>query len=443
MTTQAGEWLLARGGRPGGTVRVAGDKSISHRAIMLGALAEGETRITGFLAGEDCLATLAAFRAMGVSIDGPANGRVVVQGVGLHGLQAPARSLDMGNSGTSMRLLAGLLAGQRFATELTGDASLCRRPMGRVVAPLRDMGGSLTAAGEGDRPPLHIEPAAGLRGLHYALPVASAQVKSAVLLAGLYADGETCVTEPAPTRDHTERMLAAFGYPLRREAATVCLDGGGRLVGTEIRVPGDLSSAAFFLVAAAITPGAELLIEEVGTNPTRRGALDILLAMGADITVEAERTQGGEPVADLRVRGGELHGIEIPSDLVPLAIDEFPVLFVAAAAARGRTVLRGAAELRVKESDRIQTMADGLRNLGVAAEALEDGIIIDGGPITGGEVRADGDHRVAMAFAVASLVASGPVAISGAEAIRTSFPDFLDVAARAGLDFQPMEEGSA
>jgi len=443
MTTQAGERLLARGGRPGGTVRVAGDKSISHRAIMLGALADGETRIRGFLTGEDCLATLAAFRSMGVTIEGPEDGRVWVEGVGLHGLQTPSGPLDMGNSGTSMRLLAGLLAGQAFPTELTGDASLCQRPMGRVVGPLRDMGARLSALGEGERPPLRIEPAPALRGMHYAMPVASAQVKSAVLLAGLYAEGETCVTEPAPTRDHTERMLAAFGYALRRNGATVCLEGGGRLTGAEIRIPGDLSSAAFFLVAGAVVPGCELIIEGVGTNPTRRGALDILLEMGADIAVEGERTEGGEPVADLRVRGGELRGIEIPPELVPLAIDEFPVLFVAAAAARGRTVLRGAEELRVKESDRIQTMADGLRALGVAAEPLEDGIIIDGGSLSGGRVRAFGDHRVAMAFAIASVVANGPVEIEGAEAIRTSFPDFLEVAAQAGLDIEPIKEGGA
>ena len=444
MTESAADRLRARGGLPQGTVRVAGDKSISHRAVMFGALAEGETRISGFLAGEDCLATLAAFRRMGVTIDGPDGaGRVRIDGVGLNGLQAPDGPLDMGNSGTSMRLMAGLLAGQGFSSELTGDASLCNRPMGRVVEPLTQMGARLRAQGEGGRPPLRIEPAGDLRGIHYHLPVASAQVKSAVLLAGLYAAGETCVTEPAPTRDHTERMLAAFGYPVRRDGGRVCLDGRGRLTGTELAVPGDLSSAAFFLVAAAITPGAELTIEGVGVNPTRRGALDILQAMGADIREANPRTLGGEPVADLAVRGGGLRGIDIPADLVPLAIDEFPVLFVAAAAATGRTVLRDAAELRVKESDRIRVMADGLQALGGQAEPLSDGIVIDGGPLAGGRVEAHGDHRVAMAFAVASLVADGPIEIGGAAAIRTSFPDFLEVAAKAGLHVEPMtEEGS-
>ena len=440
MTRPADEWLIARGGRPGGTIRVPGDKSISHRAVMLGALAEGETRVSGFLAGEDCLATVGAFRAMGVAIDGPAEGRVTLHGVGRRGLAPPETPLDMGNSGTSMRLLAGLMAGQAFSSELTGDASLCKRPMGRVVEPLAEMGARITALGEGGRPPLRIEPARELHGIRYSLPVASAQVKSAVLLAGLYANGETCVTEPAPTRDHTERMLEAFGYPVQRQGGRVCLEGGHRLTAVEdLAIPGDLSSAAFFLVAAAITPGAELTIEGVGVNPTRRGALDILTAMGARIEEDNPRTLGGEPVADLRVRGSALRGIEIPAHLVPLAIDEFPVLFVAAAAARGRTVLRGAAELRVKESDRIATMAEGLGGLGVAAEALEDGIVIDGGRIRGGVVSAHGDHRVAMAFAVAALAAEDPVEIGDAAAIRTSFPEFLDVARAAGMDVEPSD----
>jgi 3-phosphoshikimate 1-carboxyvinyltransferase len=442
MTHNAGECLRAHGGMPRGTVKVAGDKSISHRAVMFGALAEGATTISGFLAGEDCLATLAAFQRMGVTIDGPDPvGNVRVEGVGLHGLRRPDGPLDMGNSGTSMRLMAGLLAGQTFDSELTGDASLCNRPMGRVAEPLGRMGAAVEALGEGGRPPLRIHPAGGLKGIHYHLPVASAQVKSAVLLAGLYAQGTTCVTEPAPTRDHTERMLTAFGYPLERDGATVCLAGGARLTATDLAVPGDLSSAAFFLVAAAITPGAALTIEGVGTNPTRRGVLDILQTMGADIREANPRTLGGEPVADLVVRGGTLKGIEIPPDLVPLAIDEFPVLFVAAAAADGRTVLREAAELRVKESDRIQVMADGLQALGVAADPLEDGIIIDGGPMSGGRVEALGDHRVAMAFAVASLVAGGPIEIGGAAAIRTSFPDFLAVAEQAGLHLEAITEG--
>ncbi|MEF8792718.1 3-phosphoshikimate 1-carboxyvinyltransferase [Thiohalorhabdus sp.] len=443
MSSQAGERLVARGGLPCGRVRVAGDKSISHRAAMFGALAEGETRITGFLAGEDCLATLTAFRRMGVATEGPdTGGNLRIAGVGLDGLQPPEEPLAMGNSGTSMRLLAGLLAGQHFPTVLTGDASLRNRPMNRVAEPLTRMGARIRAEGEGGRPPLRIEPAPDLKGRHHVLEVASAQVKSALMLAGLYADGETCVTEPAPTRDHTERMLAAFGYPISRDGATVCLDGGGRLGGTDLAIPGDLSSATFFLVAAAIIPGAELTIEEVGINPTRRGGLDILRAMGADIREANPRTLGGEPVADLEVRGGRLHGINIPTQTVPLAIDEFPALFVAAAAAEGRTVLREAEELRVKESDRIQVMAYGLQALGVAAEPLADGIVIDGGAMSGGKVDAHGDHRVAMAFAVASVVAEGPIEVTGAEAIRTSFPDFLDVVERAGLRVATITEGS-
>ncbi|MFA9462338.1 3-phosphoshikimate 1-carboxyvinyltransferase [Thiohalorhabdus methylotrophus] len=441
MTTdKRDDRLTARGGSVQGTVQVAGDKSISHRAIMIGALADGVTRVEGFLAGEDCLATLAAFRSMGVRIEGPDAGRVTIHGVGREGLRAPEAPLDMGNSGTSMRLLAGLLAAQPFPSELTGDESLRRRPMGRVVSPLTSMGGQVAALGEEGRPPLRISPVGSLKGINYELPVASAQVKSAILLAGLYADGETCVTEPAPTRDHTERMLSAFGYPVRREGSRACLQGGARVQAADLSIPGDLSSAAFFLVAAAMVPGSDLLLEGVGINPTRRGALDILLAMGAHIELQNERTHGGEPVADLRVRGGELRGIEIPSHLVPLAIDEFPAIFVAAAAAEGRTVLRDAAELRVKESDRIQTMADGLQALGIAAVPLEDGLVIDGGPISGGRVDAHGDHRVAMAFAVASIAASGPISISGAAAIRTSFPDFLEVARAVGLRIEAENE---
>jgi 3-phosphoshikimate 1-carboxyvinyltransferase len=435
--SEAAEVLVARGGTPQGCITVPGDKSISHRAVMFGALAEGTTEVSGFLAGADCLATLEAFRAMGVSVEGPSEDRLTIHGVGLHGLQAPAAPLDVGNSGTSMRLLAGLLAGQAFASELTGDESLLRRPMGRVADPLNAMGARVAPQGEGGRPPLAITPAEILHGIDYELPVASAQVKSAVLLAGLYAEGRTCTTEPAPTRDHTERMLAAFGYALERPGERrACLSGGGCLTAGELAVPADLSSAAFFLVAAAMTPGAELTVEAVGVNPTRRGVLDILAAMGADLHEDNPRTLGGEPVADIRVRGGGLRGITIPEDLVPLAIDEFPALFVAAAAAEGVTELRGAAELRVKESDRIAVMAEGLQALGIAAEPLEDGIRIQGGLLRGGEVDARGDHRVAMAFAVASTLADGPVVVRDAANVATSFPGFVDTAARAGLTIE-------
>ncbi len=419
------------GGRLSGTVRLPGDKSISHRAVMLGAIAEGVTEVSGLLEGKDVLATIAAFRAMGVNIEGPRQGRLTVHGVGLQGLRAPQRPLDLGNSGTSMRLLAGLLAGQPFTSVLTGDASLSRRPMGRVITPLTQMGASI--CGRDGRPPLTI---AGrrLRGIDYELPVASAQVKSCVLLAGLYADGETCITEPAPTRDHTERMLRALGYPLASPApGRWCLHGGGRLRSVSITVPADISSAAFFLAGAAMTPGSQLLLPGVGVNKTRTGVLNILHAMGADIEVLREREVGGEPVADLFVRGGALRGVTIEPDQVPLAIDEFPAIFVAAATAQGETVLRGAAELRVKESDRIQAMAEGLQRLGIDARPLPDGMVIRGGNLQGGCVDSHGDHRIAMAFAMAALVAQGVIEVRDCANVATSFPNFVGLAAEAGL----------
>ena len=333
------------GGSLQGNVRVAGDKSISHRSIMLGAIGEGVTRITGFLEGEDSLATLNAFRAMGVTIDGPDAGKVEVQGVGLHGLKAPSGALDLGNSGTSMRLLSGLLAGQAFDVELVGDQSLMSRPMRRVTEPLAKMGAQITTTENGTAP-LKIKGGQSLKGIDYRMPVASAQVKSCLLLAGLYASGRTCVTEPAPTRDHTERMLSGMGYPVDVAQATVCVQGEGHLEAIAIDVPADISSAAFFLVGASIAPGSDLLLQHVGINPTRTGVLNILKLMGADIEVLNPRDVGGEPVADLRVRSARLRGIDIPVEQVPLAIDEFPALFVAAACAEGRTVLTGAEELQ-------------------------------------------------------------------------------------------------
>jgi 3-phosphoshikimate 1-carboxyvinyltransferase len=429
---------VSPGGALRGRVRVPGDKSISHRSIMLGALAQGETRVTGFLEGEDSLATLAAFRAMGVRIDGPDQGRVTVYGVGLHGLRAPDGPLYLGNSGTSMRLMSGLLAGQPFTTVLTGDASLSGRPMQRVVDPLTRMGARIETT-EGGTAPLTIHGGARLAGIDYAMPVASAQVKSSLLLAGLYAQGTTCVTEPAPTRDHTERMLAGMGYPVRRDGARACLDGGGGLSAIDIEVPADISSAAFFLVGASIAPGSDLLLEHVGMNPTRTGIIDILRRMGASIEVNHARDVGGEPVADLRVRTADLHGIDIPPGLVPLAIDEFPVIFVAAACAAGRTVLTGAEELRVKESDRIQVMADGLQALGVQAQPTPDGMIIEGGPIGGGGVDSHGDHRIAMAFAMAALRAGDMIEISDCANVNTSFPGFVALASGAGLAIRPGE----
>jgi 3-phosphoshikimate 1-carboxyvinyltransferase len=433
-------FLANPGGKLSGRIRVPGDKSMSHRSIMLGSLAEGTTQVEGFLEGEDALATIQAFRDMGVVIEGPHHGRVTVHGVGLRGLKAPAGPLYMGNSGTSMRLLSGLLAAQPFDTTLTGDASLSKRPMNRVAKPLRVMGAVIETGPEG-RPPLTIRGGQRLSGMNYEMPMASAQVKSCLLLAGLYAAGTTSVTEPAPTRDHTERMLRGFGYPVTVEGSTASVESGHKLTATHIEVPADISSAAFFLVAGSIAEDSELVLEHVGINPTRTGVIDILKLMGGDITLENQREVGGEPVADIRVRSAKLKGIDIPEDLVPLAIDEFPVLFVAASVAEGRTVLRGAEELRVKESDRIQVMADGLLTLGVKAEPTPDGIIIEGGSMGGGEVWAHGDHRIAMAFSVASLRATAPIRIHDCANVATSFPNFLALSAQVGL--RVAEEGKA
>ncbi len=432
MTTNSVTFKALPGGEVRGDIRVPGDKSISHRSIMLGALADGITEVEGFLEGEDSLATLQAFRDMGVVIEGPNRGRVRIYGAGMNGLKAPAAPLYLGNSGTAMRLFAGILAGQSFDTVLTGDESLTKRPMGRVADPLRKMGAAIETA-EAGRPPLKIKGGQSLRGIHYDMPMASAQVKSCLLLAGLYASGETSVTEPAPTRDHTERMLRGFGYAVRCSGATAAVEGGGRLSSTRIDVPADISSAAFFLVAASITPGADLTLRHVGVNPTRIGVINILRAMGGDIEVLNERLVGGEPVADLRVRHAPLKGIDIPEDQVPLAIDEFPVLFVAAVCAEGETRLRGAEELRVKESDRIQVMADGLVNVGVQTEVLPDGIVIRGSTIQGGVIDSHGDHRIAMAFSVAALRAQGEITIKDCANVATSFPNFVELAQEVGM----------
>jgi 3-phosphoshikimate 1-carboxyvinyltransferase len=429
------QYKVAPGGRLQGRVRVAGDKSISHRSVMLGSLAEGVTRVTGLLEGEDVLCTLAAFRAMGVQAKGPDQGRLTIQGVGLHGLRPPAQPLDMGNSGTAMRLMAGILAGQAFDSVLVGDESLSKRPMKRVSDPLGQMGARIGTE-EGGRPPLRIHGGQRLRGIEYRMPMASAQVKSSLLLAGLYAEGETVVTEPAPTRDHTERMLRGFGYDVSVKGATRCVRGGGQLKACDVDVPADISSAAFFLVGASIAPGSELVLEHVGINPTRTGVLDILRLMGADIVLLNPREAGGEPVADLRVRHASLKGIEIPRELVPLAIDEFPILFIAAAAASGETVLAGAEELRVKESDRIAVMARGLKSLGVEARETPDGIVIRGGRLRGGTIDSHGDHRIAMSFAIAALVAEGAITVRDCKNVDTSFPGFAGLARRVGLDLQ-------
>ena len=422
---------LSPGGKLSGRLRVPGDKSISHRAVMFAALASGTSRIEGFLDGADCLATLNAFRDLGVTarVEGA---RVSVDGLGVRGLRAAEGSLDLGNSGTSMRLMAGILAGQSFDTVLTGDASLSRRPMRRVVDPLTRMGARIRA-GEDGTAPLHISSSDGLSAIDYDSPVASAQVKSAILLAGLYADGETRVREPQASRDHTERMLTSFGAVVESRPGYAAIRGGQQLSAMRVIVPADISSAAFFLVGASIAPGSDLLLEQVGMNPTRTGVIEILRRMGASIEVESEGEFGGEPVADLRVRGAELHGIDVPEPLVPSAIDEFPALFVAAACAQGVTRVTGAAELRVKESDRIGTMVDGLRQLGVDAEGTEDGALIRGGTIGSAQLHSHGDHRVAMAFAMAGLRAGGEIRIDDCDNVNTSFPGFAALAASAGL----------
>lgn len=425
------DWIAAPGSALSGTVRAPGDKSVSHRAVMLAALADGTSRIDGFLEGGDTRTTVAVFEQLGVRIETPASGKRIVHGVGIDGLRASDAPLDCGNAGTAMRLLAGLLAGQDFDSTLVGDASLSRRPMGRVVEPLSRMGARIESAD--GCPPLRIAGVGRLRAIDYTLPVASAQVKSALLLAGLTAQGETCVREPHPTRDYTERMLRAFGVALAFGPGHARLRGGQRLHATDVVVPGDFSSAAFLLVAATLVPGSELRIQGVGMNPRRTGLLRVLQAMGADIAVHDVGEAGGEPLADLVVRHAPLRGIEVPVRLVPDMIDEFPALFVAAACATGDTLIRGAAELRVKESDRIATMATGLRRLGIMVDETPDGATIHGGRLHGGGVESHGDHRVAMAFAVAAQCARGEVRVGDVANVATSFPGFEALARSAGF----------
>ena len=432
-------FIIEPGGSLNGTLRVPGDKSISHRAVMLGAIAEGRTEVSGFLEGDDAMATLAAMRALGVAIDGPRAGRLGIEGVGRHGLRPAASALDLGNSGTSMRLFSGLLAGQRFATRLLGDQSLMRRPMRRVTGPLGQMGATIRTGPDGTAP-LSIEPVAALQGIDYAMPVASAQVKSALLIAGLYAEGRTRVTEPAVSRDHTERMLRAFGADVAVDGPQVSVTGSAPMRAGPVVVPGDVSSAAFFLVGASIAGGGSITLTNVGLNPTRTGVIDILRRMGARIHVDADETDAGEPVGTLTVEPADLRGIDIPPELVPLAIDEFPAVFIAAACATGETTLSGAEELRVKESDRIAVMAEGLTALGIEAEPRHDGIRIVGGSIRGGRVAARGDHRIAMAFAMAGLAADGPITIDGCAEVDTSFPGFVELARGAGLRIRSEED---
>lgn len=464
-TAMSASYIITPSNTVSGTITIPGDKSISHRSIMLGSLATGVTQVTGFLEGEDALATLQAFRDMGVSIEGPDNGKLTIHGVGMHGLKPSKIPLYMGNSGTSMRLLSGILAAQPFDSVLTGDTSLNKRPMERVAAPLRMMGAVIQSTGHSGTAPLSItgRDTVGkpLQGIAYDMPVASAQIKSCLLLAGLWSEGTTTVTQPEVSRDHTERMLSAFGYPVTVEGNRISVTGGGTLTGGDIAVPADISSAAFFMVAAAISQGSELTLTQVGINPTRTGILDILKLMQADISLSNETHVGGEPVADITIRSSNLQGIEIPEYLVPLAIDEFPVLFIAASCAKGRTVLTGAKELRVKESDRIAVMADGLQTLGIDCTVTDDGLIIEGKGTTGngaasqsgnvnnthpifggGQITSHHDHRIAMSFAVASLRASKQIVIEGVETVNTSFPGFAELANQIGMSIQ-VDDASA
>ena len=423
--------------RVSGTLSVPGDKSISHRSLMVSGLAEGVSEVTGFLASEDCLATLHAMRALGVRIEQLAPTEVRIHGSGLHGLKAASQALDMGNAGTAMRLFTGLLAAQEFSSTLIGDASLMKRPMERVAKPLREMGADVRT--HHGTPPVAINGGRNLHGIDYVMPVASAQVKSAILLAGLYADGATTVTTPAICRDHSEHMLQSCGVRVTTTGLRTTLHPPERLLSQRLNVPGDFSSAAFFIVAGLLGGAHEgLLIRNVGLNPTRTGLLDILRRMGADIEVRNVRESGAEPVADLLVRASLLTGVEVPAAMVPLAIDEIPLLFIAAACARGVTVITGAEELRVKESDRIVAMSAGLRTLGVVHEMLPDGMRIEGRAedwaFGGGEIDSHGDHRVAMSFSIASLRAAKPLLIRDVANVATSFPGFIDQARAVGLD---------
>lgn len=411
-----------------GEVTIPGDKSISHRAVMFGSLAEGTTEITNFLQGADCLSTIDAFRKMGISIENTPE-KIMIHGKGLHGLQAPSSVLDMGNSGTTTRLISGILAGQSFESTLTGDASIQKRPMRRIMEPLSLMGGKIESVNGNDCAPLHIT-GAPLHGIHYHSKVASAQVKSAVLLAGLYADGETLVTEPTLSRNHTEIMLRYFGADLQSEGKTARILPEPRLECRKIDVPGDISSAAYFIAAGLLVPGSEILIKNVGINPTRDGILRVAKEMGGNITLLNEN-HDGESTADLLVKYSPLHGITIEGDIIPTLIDELPVINIMAACAKGETVIRDAAELKVKESNRIDVMVQYLSAMGCDIKGTDDGMIIHGGrPLHGTEVDSHLDHRIAMSFAVASLVAEGETTIKGSDVVTISYPGFYEDLAR-------------
>ena len=418
-----------------GSIKVPGDKSISHRSIMLGSIANGVTNVSGFLEGEDSLATLRAFQQMGVQIE-RIGSNVAIHGVGKHGLKSSSKALDLGNSGTSIRLMSGLLSAQSFDSQLCGDKSLSKRPMARVIEPLSMMGAIIDS--HESRPPLSITGGQKLSAINYTLPVASAQIKSCLLLAGLYANGETCILENNTTRDHTERMLRSFGYPVNTANGQISLMGGGELNACDIEVPSDISSAAFFIVAASIAKDADITLKAVNINPTRTGILDILDMMGAKITLTNERVVAGELVADIRVFSAELYGVDIPPELVPLAIDEFPVIFIAASCAIGDTLLTGAKELRIKESDRIQVMADGLTSLGIKNEVLDDGIRIQGGEFSkqNSVIKSQQDHRISMSFAIASTRSKYDIRIEGVDNVKTSFPNFVELANKIGMNIE-------
>ena len=415
-----------------GKANIPGDKSISHRAIILAAIADGESRIKNFLQGEDTLATIRVFQKMGVNIKNDGD-IIIVKGVGLHGLRAENPTLDFGNSGTSVRLLSGLLSAQNFSSQLIGDESLMKRPMSRIINPLQKMNAKINCTDLGTLP-IKIEGGQKIKGIEYELPIFSAQLKSCLLLAGLYAEGTTKIIENTPTRDHTERMLANFSHSVIKKGNQISIKKADRLIGCEIIVPGDFSSAAYFIVAAILTPNSNIIIENVGVNPTRNAMIKIMKLMGADVELKNERLESGEPVATIYAKTSKLTGIDIPEELVPVAIDELPIILVAAACAKGKTRLSGAAELRVKESDRIQSMLDGFISLGIKVKALEDGMIIEGGQYNGGVINSNDDHRIAMAFSIAGIIAKAPIIINSCKNVATSFPEFIDTAKHLGMN---------
>ena len=432
------DFVASPGNSLSGVITIPGDKSISHRAIIMGSIANGVTKVSGFLEGNDSLATMKSFQQMGVGIE-QLGSKLIIKGVGMHGLKAPTKPLNLGNSGTSIRLMSGLLSAQSFDSELCGDQSLSKRPMDRIIEPLRQMGAKIN--GVNSKPPLTIYGNQALKAITYELPIASAQIKSCLLLAGLYAQGKTCIVENVTTRDHTERMLRGFGYQVICSDNSITLDGGGELEACDIDIPSDISSAAFFMVAGSIAKDADLTLKSININPTRTGIIEILKLMGADITLGNETEMAGEKIADIRVRSADLKGIEIPNELVPLAIDEFPVLFIAASCAEGETLLTGAKELRVKESDRIQVMADGLKILGIRTEVFDDGIRIQGGQFSkpNTPIKSHHDHRISMSFAVASAACNFDIKIEGVDNVKTSFPNFVELANTIGINIKEFD----